>query len=42
VIRSINEKLEELTREMLSEQRDNIRILQMVDDIRGLLMDLQI
>jgi len=40
VIRSINEKLEELTREILSEQQDNIRILQMVDDIRGLLVDL--
>jgi uncharacterized protein YaaR (DUF327 family) len=40
VIRSVNEKLEELTREILSEQQDNIKILQMVDDIRGLLVDL--
>ena len=40
VIRSVNEKLEELTREILSDQQDNIRILQMVDDIRGLLVDL--
>ncbi|NLT98523.1 MAG: YaaR family protein [Christensenellaceae bacterium] len=40
VIRTINEKLEELTREILSEQQDNLRILQMVDDIRGLLIDL--
>jgi len=40
VIRSINEKLEALTREILSEQQDNLRILQMVDDIRGLLVDL--
>ena len=39
VIRSVNQKLEELTREILSDQ-DNIRILQMVDDIRGLLVDL--
>ncbi len=40
VIRSVNQKLEELTREMLSEQQDSLRILQMVDDIRGLLVDL--
>ncbi len=40
VIRSVNEKLEELTREILSDQQDNIRIMQMVDDIRGLLVDL--
>ena len=40
VIRSVNEKLEELTREILSDQQDNIRILQMVDDIRGLLVDM--
>ena len=40
MIRTINEKLEELTREILSEQQDNLRILQMVDDIRGLLIDL--
>jgi uncharacterized protein YaaR (DUF327 family) len=40
VIRTINENLEELTREILSEQQDNLRILQMVDDIRGLLIDL--
>ena len=40
VIRSINEKLEALTHEILSEQQDNLRILQMVDDIRGLLIDL--
>jgi uncharacterized protein YaaR (DUF327 family) len=40
VIRNINDKLEALTREILSEQQDNLRILQMVDDIRGLLVDL--
>ncbi len=40
VIRSVNQKLEELTREILADQQDNIRILQMVDDIRGLLVDL--
>ena len=40
VIRSVNQKLEELTREILSVEQDNIRILQMVDDIRGMLVDL--
>ncbi len=40
VIRSVNQKLEELTREILADQQDNIRILQMVDDIRGLLVDM--
>lgn len=40
VIRNVNEKLEELTREILSDQKDNLRLLQMVDDIRGLLVDL--
>lgn len=40
VIRNVNQKLEELAREILSDQRDNLRLLQMVDDIRGMLVDL--
>lgn len=40
VIRNVNEKLEELAREVLSGQEDNIKLLQMVDDIRGMLVDL--
>ncbi len=40
VIRNVNQKLEEMTREILSDQRDNLRLLQMVDDIRGMLVDL--
>lgn len=40
VIRNVNQKLEELTKEILSAEQDNIRILQMVDDIRGMLVDL--
>lgn len=40
VIRSINQKLEELASEILSEQSDNIKLLRMVDDIRGMLVDL--
>lgn len=40
VIRKINEKLDELASEILSEQKDNIKLLEMVDDIRGMLVDL--
>ena len=40
VIRNINLKLEELAKEILSDQRDNLKLLQMVDDIRGMLVDL--
>lgn len=40
VIRSVNHKLEELAKEILSDQQENIRLLQMVDDIRGMLVDL--
>lgn len=36
----INEKLDELTREMLSLQADNIKILAQVEDIKGLIIDL--
>lgn len=40
VIKSINQKLEALTQEILSDQQDNLKLLQMVDDIRGMLVDL--
>lgn len=40
VIRSVNQKLEEIASEILSDQVDNIKLLQMVDDIRGMLVDL--
>lgn len=36
----INEKLDELTRDMLSLQADNIKILAQVEDIKGLIIDL--
>jgi len=36
----INEKLDALTREMMSMQRDNIRILAQVEDIKGLIVDI--
>ncbi|HHV99726.1 MAG TPA: YaaR family protein [Clostridiaceae bacterium] len=40
IIKKINEELDLLTKEVLSEQKDNIRILQRLDDIRGLIMDI--
>ncbi len=40
VIRNVNMKLDELAREILSDQSDNLKLLQMVDDIRGMLVDL--
>ena len=40
VIRSVNQKLEEMASAILSDQQDNIRLLQMLDDIRGMLVDL--
>ena len=40
VIHKVNSKLDELTEEVLKEQSDNIKVLGMVDDVRGLLVDL--
>ena len=40
VVKRINQKLDELTSEVLREQTDNIRLLSIVDDIRGMLVDL--
>ena len=40
VIKKINEELIELTNEVLKAESDNIKILQKLDDIRGLIMDL--
>jgi uncharacterized protein YaaR (DUF327 family) len=39
-IKKINEEIEELTRQVLSSEKDNIQILQKLDDIRGLIMDI--
>ena len=36
----MNEKLEELTREVLSSERDNLSILGRIEDIRGLILTL--
>lgn len=40
LIKMVNTRLDEMAQEILSEQRDNIRLLEMVDDIRGLLVDI--
>lgn len=40
VIKKINKELDMLTQEVLGEQKDNIKILQRIEDIRGLIMDI--
>lgn len=40
VIKNINVELDRLTEEVMSGEKDNIGILQRLDDIRGLIMDL--
>lgn len=40
IIKKINDELAVLTRDVLSDEKDNIRILQRIDDIRGLLLDI--
>ncbi len=40
VITKVNNELEELTQEVLKEEKDNINILKKLDDIRGLLLDI--
>ncbi len=39
-INKVNTKLDELTSELLKEQKDELEVLNKVDDIRGLLVDL--
>jgi len=41
-VKIIDEKLDELGKEVMKEQADQIEILSKIDDIRGLLMDLMI
>ena len=40
IITKVNEHVDELTKEVLKEEKDNIKILQKLDDIRGLLLDI--
>lgn len=39
IIKRVDEELEGLTKEVLSKEKDNIKILKRLDDIRGLIMD---
>ena len=40
IIKRLNEKLEELTKEVLSGQADNLAVMNAIDEIRGMLIDL--
>ncbi|MBD5559234.1 MAG: YaaR family protein [Clostridia bacterium] len=40
MIRTVNEKLDSMTKKILSDEKDNINLLDDVDDIRGLLVDM--
>jgi uncharacterized protein YaaR (DUF327 family) len=42
IIKTVDEKLMALAQELFSENRDSIKIMSLVDDIRGLLLDLYI
>ncbi len=39
-IKKVNTELEELTQEVLKEEQEHIKVLQKLDDIRGLLLDI--
>lgn len=40
MIKKVNADLDQIAEEVLKEQADNLRVLDLVDDIRGLLVDL--
>ncbi|SCG81736.1 putative protein yaaR [Proteiniborus sp. DW1] len=39
IIKRVDEELEGLTKDVLSKEKDNIKILKRLDDIRGLILD---
>lgn len=41
-VKTVNEKLEEMTRELIYEQKENIDIASKIDEISGLLLDIYI
>ncbi|NLL06103.1 MAG: YaaR family protein [Clostridiaceae bacterium] len=41
-VKKINTELEELTKDVLSAEKDNIKILQRIEDIRGLVLDISL
>ncbi len=40
VVKTINEELEKLTRDVLASEKDNLKIISRIEDIRGLVLDL--
>ena len=40
LVKKVNDRLEELTEEIINSQKDQLFVLSCVDDIRGLLLDL--
>lgn len=40
IVKKINETLDELAEELLSEEKDRISILSKIDEIRGLILDI--
>ena len=40
IVKKVDTELENLTREVLRQQKDNIKVLAKIDDIRGLLLDI--
>jgi uncharacterized protein YaaR (DUF327 family) len=42
IIRKVNAKVEEMSREFLKEERDNIKVLENIGSIKGMLLDLYI
>lgn len=40
VVKKVDKKIEELTEEVIKEEKDNLRILDKIDDIKGLLLDI--
>jgi len=41
-VKKINDQLDLLTKDVLSEEKDNINIIHRIDDIRGLILDLKL
>ncbi|SDY99078.1 hypothetical protein SAMN05660462_01455 [Proteiniborus ethanoligenes] len=40
IIKKVDQELEALTKDVLSQEKDNIKILKRLDDIRGLILDI--
>jgi uncharacterized protein len=41
-VKKVNEELDNLTKDVLSSEKDNIKILQRLDDIRGMILDISL